>query len=189
MINQVSSWALCNVDLVESMLSCFPFAPILQNLESRVFGCFVFGRVHKQYQYQLDPHAVKCIFSGYAPNKRGYTCYHHSSQNFFVSKYVTFHENVSYFTCAWYHGENINDLESDSEFLTLSLHRAPIIVPTSKLELLPMLSHIANLISKYESKSVPNLQIVKPKLEYAIVLVLQCLISEINTFNTNSSVS
>lgn len=80
------------------MLSRFPSVPILHTLESRVFGCVAFVHVHKKYRNKLDPRAVRCTFLGYAPNKRGYKCYHPPSRKFFVSKDVTFHENVSYFT-------------------------------------------------------------------------------------------
>ncbi|KAK2424944.1 hypothetical protein QL285_035250 [Trifolium repens] len=86
---------------------------------------------------KLDPRAIRCIFLGYAPNKRGYKCYHPLSRNFFVSKDVTFHENVLYFTRPQSQGENVNDLESESEFLVLmgpSLPRTHVYAPTSVLE-------------------------------------------------------
>ncbi|KAK2372965.1 hypothetical protein QL285_074037 [Trifolium repens] len=75
-------------------------------------------------------------FLGYAPNKRGYKCYHPPSQKLFVSKDVTFHENVSYFTRPQSQGENVNDLESESEFLVLgpSLPITHVHAPTSVLE-------------------------------------------------------
>lgn len=144
------------------MLSRFPSVPILHTLESRIFGCVAFVHVHKQYRNKLDPRAVRCIFLGYAPNKRGYKCYHPPSRKFFVSKDVTFHENVSYFTRSRSQGENISDLESESEseseFLILgpSLPRTPINVPSLELELSPNLSLSPSSTPESEPVSVPG---------------------------------
>ncbi|KAK2365952.1 hypothetical protein QL285_079388 [Trifolium repens] len=136
LINRVISRVLGNTSPIKSMLSHFPSAPILQNLKTRVFDCVAFVHVHKQYRNKLDPRAIRCIFLGFAPNKRGYKCYHPPSRNFFVSKDVTFHENVSYFTRPQSQGENVNHLESESEFLVLgpSLPRTHVHAPTSVLE-------------------------------------------------------
>ncbi|KAK2417429.1 myosin-16 [Trifolium repens] len=138
LINRVISCVLGNTSPIKSMLSHFPSTPILQNLKTRVFGCVAFVHVHKQYRNKLDPRAIRCIFLGYAPKKRGYKCYHPPSRKFFVSKDVTFHENVSYFTRPQSQGENVNDLEfeSESEFLVLgpSLPRTHVHAPTSVLE-------------------------------------------------------
>ncbi|KAI5444626.1 hypothetical protein KIW84_013047 [Lathyrus oleraceus] len=130
--------------------------------KSRIFGCVAFVHVHKQYRNKLDPRAVRCIFLGYAPNKRGYKCYHPPSQKFFVSKDVTFHENVSYFTRSQSQGENISDLESESEseseFLILgpSLPRTPISVPSLEPELSPSLSLSPSSTPESEPLSVPG---------------------------------
>ncbi|KAK2397259.1 hypothetical protein QL285_058852 [Trifolium repens] len=83
LINRVISGVLGNTSPIKSMLSHFPSAPILQNLKTRVFGCVAFVHVHKQYRNKLDPRAIMCIFLGYAPNKRGYKCYHPPNRNFF----------------------------------------------------------------------------------------------------------
>lgn len=90
----------------------------MQSLEPRVFGCFDFVHVHKQHQTKLDPRAVKCVFLDYAPNKKGCKCYHPSSHMYFVYMDVTFHENVSFFTCPQLFGES-NNLESEFKFLLL----------------------------------------------------------------------
>nr|AFN88192.1 putative retrotransposon protein [Phaseolus vulgaris] len=49
------------------------------------------------YRGKLDPHAIKCVFIGYAPNKKGYKCYHSQSRKVYVFKDVTFHETKSFF--------------------------------------------------------------------------------------------
>ncbi|KAI5408632.1 hypothetical protein KIW84_054465 [Lathyrus oleraceus] len=153
---------LGNKSPVQFMLSRFPSVPILHTLESRIFGCVAFVHVHKQYRNKLDPRAVRCIFLGYASNKRGYKCYHPPSRKFFVSKDVTFHENVSYFTRSQSQGENISDLESESEseseFLILgpSLPRTPISVPSLEPELSPSLSLSPSSTPESEPVSVPG---------------------------------
>lgn len=40
----------------------------------------------------------KCIFLGYAPNQKGYKCYHPSSRKHFVFLDMTFHETVFFFS-------------------------------------------------------------------------------------------
>lgn len=162
LINRVPSRVLGNKSPAQFMLSRFPSVPILHTLESRIFGCVAFVHVHKQYRNKLDPRAVRCIFLGYAPNKRGYKCYHPPSRKFFVSKDVTFHENVSYFTRSQSQGENISDLESESEseseFLILSpsLPRTPISVPSLEPELSPSLSLSPSATPESEPVSVPG---------------------------------
>jgi len=63
---------------------------MLTTLQTRVFGCPAFVHVHNPYRGKLDPHAIKCVFIGYAPNKKGYKCYHPQSRKVYVSKDVTF---------------------------------------------------------------------------------------------------
>jgi transposase InsO family protein len=119
LINRVSSRVIDNVSPIQFLISRFPSVPILQNLESRVFGCVAFVHVHQQHRTKLDSRAVRCIFVGYPPNKRGYKCYHPPSRKYFVSKDVTFHENVSYFTHPQTQGENMNENDSEFEFLIM----------------------------------------------------------------------
>ncbi|KAI5430357.1 hypothetical protein KIW84_034803 [Lathyrus oleraceus] len=71
---------------------------------------------------------------------------------------VTFHENVSYFTRSQSQGENISDLESESEFLILgpSLPRTPINVPSLEPELSPSLSLSPSSTPESEPVSVPG---------------------------------
>jgi len=50
--------------------------------------------------------AIKCIFIGYASNKKGYRCYHPPSRKFFTSTDVTFDETKSFYTCPQLQGES-----------------------------------------------------------------------------------
>jgi hypothetical protein len=49
LINRVSSRVIDNVSPIQFLISRFPSVPILQNLESRVFGCVAFVHVHQQH--------------------------------------------------------------------------------------------------------------------------------------------
>jgi transposase InsO family protein len=50
LINRVSSRVIDNVSPIQFLISRFPSVPILQNLESRVFGCVAFVHVHQQHR-------------------------------------------------------------------------------------------------------------------------------------------
>jgi len=60
----------------ESMSFFYPIGPFLFCLHSQLFWCVVFIHIHSQFCGKLDPRDVKCIFIGYASNKKGYHCYH-----------------------------------------------------------------------------------------------------------------
>jgi len=69
----------------------------------------------------LDPRAVKCIFIGYASNKKGYRCYHPPSRKFFTSMDVTFDETKSFYESPQLQGESSFEVES-SESLESSFN-------------------------------------------------------------------
>jgi len=48
----------------------------MTSLQTRVFGCDALVHVHSLYRVKLDPRAIKCVFVGYAPHKKGNKCYH-----------------------------------------------------------------------------------------------------------------
>jgi len=82
---------------------------MLTSLQSRVFGCPAFVHVHSPYRGKLDPRAIKSVFIGYAPNKKGYKCYHPQSRKVYISKDVTFHETESFFPSSQLQGESIQE--------------------------------------------------------------------------------
>ncbi|KAK5825993.1 hypothetical protein PVK06_020890 [Gossypium arboreum] len=73
----------------------FPNSKLITDLSLRVFGCSVF--VHLHNQGKLDPRAKKCVFVGYASNKKGYKCYDPIDRKIIVTMDVTFVETKSYF--------------------------------------------------------------------------------------------
>ena len=115
LINRLPSSILNGVSPVQLMNSFFPTVPIMTSLQSRVFGCCAFVHVHGPHRGKLDPRAVKCIFIGYSPNKKGYKCYHPQSRHFYISMDVTFHETVPFYTSTQLQGESRLEAESFNE--------------------------------------------------------------------------
>ena len=111
LINRLPSWVIEGVSSVQLMTTFYPFIPIMTSLQSRVFGCHVFVYVHSSYRGKLDPRTIKCVFIGYASNKKGYKCYHPQSCKFYVSKDVTFHETESFSLISQLQGESIQEAE------------------------------------------------------------------------------
>ena len=60
---------------LEFLKKSFPMSHIHSNLPLKVFGCIVFVHIPNHPWSKLDPRAKKCIFFGYAPNKKGYKCF------------------------------------------------------------------------------------------------------------------
>ena len=111
LINRLPSRVLEGVIPIQLMTTFNPSIPILTSLQNHVFGCPAFVHVHSPYWGKLDPHAIKCVFIGYAPNKKGYKCYHPQSHKVYVSKDVTFHEIESFFLSFQLKGESIQEAE------------------------------------------------------------------------------
>jgi len=111
LINRLSSRVLEGVTPIQLMTTFYPSIPMLTSLQNRVFGCPAFVHVHSPYRGKLDPRAIKCVFIGYAPNKKGYKCYHPQSRKVYVSKDVTFHETKSFFPSSQLQGESIQEAE------------------------------------------------------------------------------
>ena len=63
----------------------------------KVFGCVCFVHDYRNSVGKLDPRAVKCVFTGYSPSKKGYRCWCPSERRFFESSDVTFREYESYY--------------------------------------------------------------------------------------------
>ncbi|XP_068475998.1 myosin-15-like isoform X2 [Phaseolus vulgaris] len=111
LINRLPSRVLEGVTPIQVMTTFYPSIPMLNSLQNRVFGCPAFVHVHSPYRGKLDPRAIKCVFIGYAPNKKGYKCYHPQSRKVYISKDVTFHETESFFPSSQLQGESIQEAE------------------------------------------------------------------------------
>jgi len=112
LINKLPHRVLEGVTPIQLMTTFYPSIPSLTSLQNRVFDCLAFVHVHSPYQGKLDPRAIKCVFIGYAPNKKGYKCYHPQSHKVYVSKDVTFHETESFFPRSQLQGVSIQEAEN-----------------------------------------------------------------------------
>ena len=72
-------------------------APTLPNLEPQVFCCMAYVHIPNQSHGKLDPCDVQCVFVGYVDLKKGYRYYDPYTQKLYVTRDVTFHEDVTYF--------------------------------------------------------------------------------------------
>ena len=111
LINKSSSRVLNGVSPIQLITTYYPSVPLMTSCQSRVFGCPLFVHVHGPHREKLDPQAIKCVFIGYASNKKGYNCYHPQSLRVYVSKDVTFHETKSFFTSPPIQGESSLEVE------------------------------------------------------------------------------
>lgn len=79
---------------LECFKKCFPFSRLHSDLPLKVFGCTVFVRIPNNTRSKLDPRAEKCVFIGYASNKKGYKCYNPQTRKMYVSMDVSFFETM-----------------------------------------------------------------------------------------------
>lgn len=121
----------------------------MSSLQNCVFGCFAFDHVHGPHQGKLDPRAIKCIFIGYASDKKGYKCYHPRSRCVYISMDVTFQESKSFYPSPQLQGENNQEVES-SELSVL-----PIIPLLQDPESSPELS-VLPVIPLIQEPLMPN---------------------------------
>nr|GEY95176.1 putative RNA-directed DNA polymerase [Tanacetum cinerariifolium] len=89
--------------------------PISPGLEPRVFGCTAY--VHQNIG-KLEPRAIRCVFLGYV-DKKGYRCLDPKNQKMYVTRDVSFHENVSFFSheCSL-QGEKTHNLDEETRHET-----------------------------------------------------------------------
>ena len=75
LINKMPTRVLKYSTPLECFNKVFPMSRIHSNLPPKVFGCTVFVHIPSHSRSKLDPRAEKCIFIGYAPNRKGYKCF------------------------------------------------------------------------------------------------------------------
>jgi hypothetical protein len=77
----------------------------------RIFGCLCY--VHNNKSNKLDHTYIKAIFLGYSFQKKGYKFYDPVNKKFYISRDVTFQENVPYYKSL---EEEINTGKNSNEF-------------------------------------------------------------------------
>ena len=97
LINRMPSRVLKYITPLECLKQYFPGTRIYSDLLIRVFGCTVFVHIPSKFRSKFDPRAEKCIFVGFAPNKKGYKCYNPQTKKIHVNMDVSFLENQPYF--------------------------------------------------------------------------------------------
>lgn len=65
----------------------------------------VYVHLSSRGQSKLDPRAEKCVFNGYAPNKKGYKSFNPKPRKTVISMDVTFLEHQPYFQKKFLQGE------------------------------------------------------------------------------------
>ena len=75
LINRMPTRFLKYSTLLECFQKIFPLSRMYSNLPLKVFGCIVFVHLPNHTRSKLDPRAEKCVFIGYASNKKKYKCY------------------------------------------------------------------------------------------------------------------
>ena len=70
---------------------------IQSNLPLKIFKCTTYVHIFNKNQFKLDPRVEKCIFIGYALNKKGYKCFNLKTGKTVVSMNITFMENQHFF--------------------------------------------------------------------------------------------
>ena len=83
---------------------------LFSSLKPCIFRCTSYVQDHNSKKSKLDPCALKCVFLGYSPSKKGYKCYHPPSKKYLVPLDVTFAENQPYYQHTL-KGENLDDKE------------------------------------------------------------------------------
>ena len=74
-INRMPSRILKFKTPLNVLYECFPQTKLIFHLDSKVFGCVVFVHIHDYSCGKLDPRAIKCLFTGYPSNQKGYKCF------------------------------------------------------------------------------------------------------------------
>lgn len=62
--------------------------------ELRVFGCLCHPNITPTTPHKLTPRSVACVFLGYPSDHRGYRCYDMATRRVYISRHVTFVEDV-----------------------------------------------------------------------------------------------
>ena len=91
------------------LLSIFFQTRLTSDLHLKFFGCTVFVHVPAHLRSKFDPRVEKCIFLGYAPNRKGYKCCNPTTRKFHVSMNVNFLENIAFYNKTTLQGESSNE--------------------------------------------------------------------------------
>ncbi|PKU86287.1 Retrovirus-related Pol polyprotein from transposon TNT 1-94 [Dendrobium catenatum] len=95
----------------------------------RIFGCQCFPWLRPYTPNKLLPRSQECTFIGYSPSHKGYKCLSPLSNKIFISRHVTFNENVFPY--------KLNPTQSTNPFPT-SNYTPPLVLIPPSLAINPM---------------------------------------------------
>ena len=103
----------CEDDSPQNRLQKFyPSVTLKNNLLLGIFGFICFIHNNKIGLSKCESRSIKCVFIGYSNTQKGYKCYSPELKKIFISKDVTFHENIMYYSPA--HDDNVNFFNKNS---------------------------------------------------------------------------
>ncbi|KAG5555799.1 hypothetical protein RHGRI_006442 [Rhododendron griersonianum] len=89
LINRTPSRTLKNLSPYERLFRRTPNYNFL-----RVFGCLCYAQTSRVGRDKFQPRGVPCVFLGYPPRHSGYRLFNLDTNTFFISRDVTFFENI-----------------------------------------------------------------------------------------------
>ena len=162
LINRMPTRVLRYITPLEGLRKIFPECKINYDLPLKVFGCTVYVHLPSRLQSKLDPRAEKCVFVGYAPNKKGYKCYNPRSKKIFVSMDVSFVESQPYFQQNYLQGEIVNN---EAQFRETDPLPTPFFLSIND-NLVPHNQEIKNLNMETNNLSQPSKETSHPGEKY-----------------------
>ena len=109
LINRMPTRVLNYATPSQTLKNTFPNTRLTLDLPSKNFGCTVFVHVPTHLRSKFDPRTKKCIFLGYAPNKKGYKCFNPTTRKIHASMDVNFIENIPFYNKTTLQGESSNE--------------------------------------------------------------------------------
>ena len=128
LINRMPSRVLQFRNPIHMLLDTHPHNRLISSLPLKIFGCSAFVHVSSHLRSKLDPKAIKCVFLGYSPTKKGYKCYSPSKKKFYYTMDVTFLENQPFYSKTHIQGgKSITSKDSEYQFWKLESTPTPLI--------------------------------------------------------------
>ena len=109
LINRMSSRMLKYDTPLQTLRKKFLRNRLTTNLPLKVFGCTIYVHIPNQLQNKLEPIAKKCVFIGYASNKKGYKCFNPTTRKFHITMDVNFVETIPFFSKTSLQGKRANE--------------------------------------------------------------------------------